>query len=133
MAERSRKTTIALVVLSILLAGLYLMSGSSKLGGAEQHVKGFAHWGHPDWFRLVIGTIEVVAAILLLIPRFAFFGASALIVVMTGAIYTHLGRATGEGGMAAVAAVLLALLILVTFARRPGAARSREPRAEPRP
>lgn len=45
MAERSRKMSIALLVLSILLAALFLMSGGSKLAGAEQHIKGFAHWG----------------------------------------------------------------------------------------
>jgi len=128
MAERSRNVSIALLVLSFLLAALFLMSGGSKLAGAEQHVKGFAHWGYPDWFRLVIGAIEIVAAILLLIPRLAFFGASALIVVMAGATYTHLVRATGEGAMAAMTVVLLALLVLVAFARKPGAQRNTSPR-----
>lgn len=128
MAEGSRKMSIALLVLSILLAALFLMSGGSKLARAEQHVKGFAHWGYPDWFRLVIGAIEVVAAILLLIPRLAFFGASALIVVMAGATYTHLVRATGEGAMAGMTVVLLVLLMLVAFARKPGAQRNTSPR-----
>lgn len=91
-------------------------------------VKGFAHWGYPDWFRLVIGAIEIVAAILQLIPRLAFFGASALIVVMAGATYTHLVRATGEGAMAGMTVVLLVLLMLVAFARKPGAQRNTSPR-----
>lgn len=119
MAEQSKKKAIGVWVLCGLLAALFLMAGGSKLAGAEQHVKGFAHWGYPDWFRLVVGTVEVTSAVLLLIPRIAFFGAAALALVMTGATYTHLFRATGEGGMAAFTVLLLALAAIVAWARRP--------------
>lgn len=108
---------IAVLVLSFVLAALFLFSGGSKLAGAEQHVQGFAHWGYPDWFRVVVGAVEVVAAILLLIPRLACVGAAALIVIMAGATYTHLFRATGEGPMAAMTVVLLVFLLIVAAAR----------------
>lgn len=123
MSERSK--TIALWVLSGLLAALYLMAGGSKLAGAERHVQGFAHWGLPDWMRLVVGALEVTAAVLLLVPRVAFFGACALVAVMTGATYTHLFRATGEGGMAGLTLVLLSLAAVVAYLRRPAALRRR--------
>jgi putative oxidoreductase len=119
MAQRSKGKTIALWVLSGLLAALFLMAGGSKLAGAEQHVKGFAHWGWPDWMRLAVGAVEVISAVLLLVPRAAFFGAGSLVVVMTGATYTHLFRADGEGGMAAMTVVLLGLNALVAWVRRP--------------
>ena len=73
-------------------------------------------WG---FARLLVGTVEVVAAVLLLIPRAAFVGASVIVVLMAGATYTHLFRATGEGGSAAVTVVLLALAAIVGYARRP--------------
>lgn len=123
MAQRSKGKTIALWVLSGVLAALFLMAGGSKLAGAEQHVKGFAHWGWPAWMRLAVGAVEVTSAILLLVPRAAFFGAGALVVVMAGATYTHLFRADGEGGMAALTVVLLGLAGLVVYARRPDALR----------
>ncbi|MDP3215741.1 MAG: DoxX family protein [Deltaproteobacteria bacterium] len=123
MKERSKRQTIALWVLSGLLAALFLMAGGSKLAGAERHVQGFEHWGYPQWFRLVVGAAEVTSAVLLLIPRAAFFGAGALVVVMAGAIYTHLLRATGEGAMAIPPLVLLGLAALVAYARRPEALR----------
>lgn len=112
-----RFRNIAVLVLSFVLAALFLFSGGSKLAGVEQHVQGFAHWRYPDWFRVVVGVVEVVAAILLLIPRFAFVGAVALIVIMAGATYTHLFRATGEGAMAAMTVVLLVVLLIVAAAR----------------
>lgn len=99
MAQRSKGKTSSLWAPSGLLAALFLMAGGSKLGGAERHVQGFAHWGWPDWMRLIGGAVEVAASVLLLIPRVAFFGACALAVVMAGATYTHLFRATSEGGL----------------------------------
>jgi uncharacterized membrane protein YphA (DoxX/SURF4 family) len=119
MAEKSKGKTIALWVLSGLLSALFLMAGGSKLAGAETHVQGFAHWGWPDWLRLVVGAVEVTSAVLLLIPRVAFWGGCALVVVMAGATYTHLFRATGEAGMAVFTLVLLGLAALVAYARRP--------------
>lgn len=121
MTQRSKGKTIALWVLSGLLAALFLMAGGSKLAGVERHVQGFEHWGYPQWFRLVIGAVEVISAVVLLIPRMAFFGAGALMVVMAGAVYTHLFRANGEGLMAIAPLVLLGLAGLVAYARRPTA------------
>lgn len=123
MAEKSKRKAIALWVLSGLLALLFLMAGGSKLAGAERHVQGFARWGWPDWLRLVVGAVEVTSAVLLLIPRVAFFGGCALMVVMAGATYTHLFRATGEAGLAVFTIILLILAALLAHARRPEALR----------
>ena len=119
MAGRSNMRTISLWITSAVLAALYLMAGGSKLAGAEMHIEGFARWAYPQWFRLLVGTVEVMAAVLLLIPRVAFVGASLIVVLMAGATYTHLFRATGEEGSAAVTIVLLALAAIVAYARRP--------------
>lgn len=118
MAERRGKE-IAVWILSGLLAASFLMAGGSKLAGVEQHIQHFAHWGYPDWFRLVVGAVEVSSALLLLVPRAAFFGGCALGAVMLGATYTHLFRAAGEGGMAVVPLVLFALVSVVAWLRRP--------------
>lgn len=118
MAVPGNGRRIAVWLLSGLLAAVYLLAGGSKLAGAEQHVQSFARWGWPDWMRLAVGTVEVVSAALLLVPRVAFFGATALVVVMAGAIYTHLFRAPGEAGMAVVLLVLLGLSALLARVRR---------------
>lgn len=133
MMENRKGKTVGLWVLSGLLAALFLMAGGSKLAGAEEHVQGFARYGWPDWMRLVVGAVEVVSAVLLLIPRAAFFGGGALIVVMAGATYTHLFRATGEGGQAIFTIILLGLLALVVYRRRPEALRRLEGAGETAP
>lgn len=127
MAGSEKAKQVGVWVLTVLIAALFLMAGGSKLAGAEQHVKGFAHWAYPDWFRLVVGAVEVVSAVVLLIPRVAFFGAAALAVVMIGATFTHLFRATGEGSMAVFTLVLFAFTALLAWARRPASSRGRSP------
>ncbi|HEX2882579.1 MAG TPA: DoxX family protein [Polyangiaceae bacterium] len=118
MTQQSKGKAIALWVLAGVLAALFLLAGGSKLAGAEVHVQNFARWGWPDWMRLVVGAVEVVSAILLLIPRLAFLGAGALMVVMAGATYTHIFRARDEAGMAAFTLLLLGLCAVVAWARR---------------
>lgn len=52
----------------------------------------FEDWGYPASFRFVVGTIELVCAVLLVIPRpqARFLGALALVFVLTGAVTTHI-------------------------------------------
>ena len=50
------------------------MAGVSKLLGATAHVQHFAHWGYPDWFRLVVGAVETISAVLLIVPRSVALG-----------------------------------------------------------
>lgn len=108
---------IGLWVLCALLAATFLMAGGTKLAGQQMHIDSFARWGYPQWFRLVVGAVELVGAGLLLIPRTAVYGAAALAVMMCGAVYTHLANAEAPGVVAPL--VLLALVALVGYARRP--------------
>lgn len=52
----------------------------------------FAEWGYPSWMRYPVGTLEGLAAILLVIPsrRTRFLGATTLMFVLTGAVTTHI-------------------------------------------
>ena len=77
-------------VLQIVAAAMFLMAGGSKLAGAQAMVDMFAAIGLGQWFRYVTGGIEVVSALLLLMPSTAAIGAALLVCVMAGAIITHL-------------------------------------------
>lgn len=110
---------IAVWILSVLMALFFLIAGVPKLLGAQGHVEHFANWRYPDWFRLVVGTVEVVSAILLLIPRLAYLGAAGIGVIMVGATYTHLIRVPEEAGRAPLTLTLFALAILIGYVRRP--------------
>jgi len=80
--QRGRAARITLWVIQIALAGMFLMAGGSKLFGVKDMVALFAQLGFGQWFRYVTGLIEVSAAIALLIPSFAVFGALALVATM---------------------------------------------------
>lgn len=116
MAARGRGREIAVWVVSGLLALLFVFSGGTKLAGMPMHVEHFAHWGYPDWFRLVVGAVEVVFGVGLLLPRVAFVAAIVLCVNMAGAVYTELFR--GDPATALFPLVLLVLLVGVASVRR---------------
>jgi putative oxidoreductase len=86
----SRGKNVFLWTLQIVSAALFLMAGSSKLAGVGAMVQMFAQIGIGQWFRYVTGAIEVVGAVLLLVPSLAFIGGGALAVTMIGAIVAHL-------------------------------------------
>ena len=71
-----------------------LGAGASKLTGAEQQVKGFAAMGYPNGFVYVAGVIEVLGAILLLIPKTAVYG--VLLLGATMVVATLLGAEDGR-------------------------------------
>jgi|GEM_PF-2919933 len=87
--QKSKALVIAGHVVAVLLAAAFIMSGLTKLSGNEGMVQNFARWGFPGFFIYVVGLTEVVAAVLLVIPKTRAFGASALVGTMVGAAGTH--------------------------------------------
>lgn len=119
-----RTTRVALIALwsvQVLLAAMFLLSGSSKLAGAAPMVALFDAIGVGPWFRYVTGGIEVVSAVALLVPALAPFGAMALAATMVGAVTTHLFVV---GGSPAVPVALLLGALAVAWARRGQLARA---------
>ena len=115
----SKPLRVGVWVLSVLLAFVFVMAGLPKLQGGPGQVRAFAHWGYPDWFRIVVGVVELASGALLLIPRLAFFGALGIAAIMAGATYTHVVRVPQEAGRAPFTLTLLALAALVAYYRRP--------------
>jgi uncharacterized membrane protein YphA (DoxX/SURF4 family) len=112
---RGRLATAGLWILQIAVAALFLSAGAAKLTGDPMMVQLFAAIGAGQWFRYVTGTIEVIGAILLLVPRLALFGALAIAVTMVGAIITHLFVV---GGNPLLPVVLLGVTGIIARARR---------------
>ena len=113
--RRSRSALTAVWVVQIALAGMFLLAGGSKLLGAPAMVTLFDTVGIGQWFRYVTGLVEVGAAIALLVPSIAVFGALVLVPTMVGAVATELFIA---GGSPVPAAVLLLGAAGVVWARR---------------
>ena len=110
-----RAGLIALWIVQIALAGMFLLAGGSKLLGAPAMVGLFDAIGIGQWFRYLTGFIEVGSALALLVPSFAVFGALALVPTMVGAVATHLFIV---GGSPVLPAILLLGSAGVLWARR---------------
>lgn len=115
IAERSKVAVGGLWALQIISAGMFLLSGTLKLAGNPMMVQMFGVIGVGQWFRYLTGGIEVVAAVLLLIPSLAAYGAAVLAVTMVGAVLTHLFIV---GGSPVVPILLLASTTTIAWARR---------------
>ena len=124
--KRSYLRTLLSVTLwgvTLLLAAGYLVQASyPKLIGEEGVVAQFEAFGYAQWFRFAIGVVEGLGAVLLLIPRTATWGASLLMLVMVGALYSHLTSGIGSPVHATRNLVLLGLIAFARWkdAYRPG-------------
>lgn len=63
-------------VLRILLAGVFLIIGGSKLTATLQTREFFASIGWGQWFRYLTGLLDVTGAVLLFVPRWTVWGHS---------------------------------------------------------
>src|SRR6266850_2022754 len=77
---------VLLWILQIGAAGMFLMVGFLKISGDPQLVGLFEAIGIGQWFRYLTGSLEVLGAVLLLIPRLSGLGALLLVGVMLGAV-----------------------------------------------
>ena len=115
-ASSGKVRLITLWTLSGLVALAFLGAGGAKLAGAAAMVELFDKVGRGQWFRYFTGLLEVAGGIGLLIPRYAFYAADLLAVVMVGAIIAHV---TVLGTSPAAPVVLLVLSGTIAWLRKP--------------
>ena len=108
---------VFLWLITLFLALVCLRSGWLKVSGNIFWVRDFHRWGYPDWFRLMVGIVELTSFALLLVPRLASYGASLFALVMLGAIFTH--YTNNETSRLPFNLLLLTLSLVIVFARRP--------------
>lgn len=109
-----RGVNIALWVAQVLLAYQIGLGGVLKLAGDANMVTMFETIGAGQWFRYLVGVLEIAGAIGLLIPRLSGVAALALIGLLLGAAGTN---AFVLGGAPIIEAVLLVISALVVWGR----------------
>lgn len=85
-----RAGTVVLWALQVALAVPFAGGGLAKIAGDPQMVDMFAQIGAGQWFRYLVGALEVACAVGLLIPRLAGRAALGLAALMVGATVTNL-------------------------------------------
>jgi uncharacterized membrane protein YphA (DoxX/SURF4 family) len=108
--------TVRLVAALILVQTLYF-----KFTAAEESVFIFTTVGMEPWGRIGVGILELVAAILLLIPVTAWIGAVLALGLMLGAIGMHLTvlgiEVKEDGGYLFTLALLVAACCIYVLAQ----------------
>lgn len=111
------KNTIVLWVLRIVPAVILLQTLFFKFTGAPEAVILFSALGVEPWGRLLLGVIELVTAVLLLVPRTTAIGAVIGLGIMIGAIVLHI-TFLGYGDLFIMALVVFATCAILVFNNR---------------
>jgi len=100
-------------LLRLTAAAILLQTLFFKFTAAPESVYIFTKVGAEPWGRIGSGVIELIAAVLILLPRTTWLGALVALGVMAGAIVSHLTllgiEVQGDKGL------LFALALLVFF------------------
>ena len=114
--------TVATWLLRLVAAGILLQTLFFKFSAAPESVYIFTKVGMEPWGRIGSGVVELIAAVLLLIPKTTWLGALLAIGVMSGAIFFHLTtlgiEVQGDGGLLFAYALIVficSLVLLITI------------------
>ncbi len=113
-SERTVSGKIAIVMLwsvTVLVAALMALAGLAKFTRPEVWTGMFEDWGYPAWFAFVIGGAEFVGAFLLIFPRLATYAATALTIIMAGALVTVIMNSSSLGVGSPIANIVLLSMI----------------------
>ncbi|MBP6686986.1 MAG: DoxX family protein [Lacibacter sp.] len=116
--------TIVLWVLRLLASVILLQTLFFKFSASEESVYIFSTIGIEPWGRIGTGVMELIAAILILIPRTTALGSLLAIGLMSGALFFHITtlgiEVKGDGGQLFIYALLVFIssLILLSFHRK---------------
>ncbi len=118
-----KAATIVSWVLQIVAAAILAQTLFFKFTGAPEAQHIFSTLGVEPWGRYFTGGVELVAVVLLLVPRTVIFGAALAVGLMLGAIGSHLGplgiEVLDDGGLLfGLAVVTLLASVGVLLLRR---------------
>jgi hypothetical protein len=123
MLTLTPKTRVGLSWLAQVVAAAILgLAAFSKLTSAPDAVALFTPLGVEPWGRFLLGAIELLTAVLLLWPKSAVVGGVLGVVLMLGAIATHLFRIGitygGDPSLFLMATVVLLASVATVTLRR---------------
>jgi uncharacterized membrane protein YphA (DoxX/SURF4 family) len=112
-------------IVRIIVAVVLLQTLFFKFTGAKESVYIFSTLGAEPWGRIGSGVVELVGAILLLIPRTAVYGGILALGTISGAIFAHLTKlgiavsaVDDHGELFALALVVFIGSLVVLYIRR---------------
>jgi len=111
-------------ILRLVAAVIMLQTLFFKFTGAEDSIYIFTQIGMEPWGRYAIGTGELIAGILLLVPSFSWLGAIGGIGLMAGAVFFHLTiigiEVKDDGGTLFIMALAVLISCIINVAMEKG-------------
>ena len=121
----SKVLKVADWILRIVVAVILLQTLFFKFSGAKESVYIFSTLGAEPWGRIGSGVVELLASVLLLVPRTAVIGAILSLGTICGALMAHLTRlgikltAVGDHGeLFGLAVTVFVLSLIVVYVHR---------------
>ena len=122
---RSKTLNIIDWIVRIIVAVVLLQTLFFKFTAAKESVYIFSTLGAEPWGRIGSGVVELIAALLLLLPRTAVYGAILALGTISGAIFAHLTKlgitipaVDDHGGLFGLAVVVFVGSLVVLYFRR---------------
>lgn len=107
-------------IFSVLAALILLQTLFFKFSASPESVAIFSHLGVEPWGRVLTCILELIASILLLVPKTRPFGAITAVGLMAGALGAHIFvigiESQGDGGylfFLAITVFIAALIVLI--------------------
>jgi uncharacterized membrane protein YphA (DoxX/SURF4 family) len=116
---KRRVLEILLWLPALFLVYVFLRQGFGKFDAQGGWARAFTLWHFPVWFRIAVGVAEIAGALLLLVPRTAFYGAALIAAIMVGAMLTHVYWHRPKAVTSEVLPLTLASIVMI--GRRPRA------------
>lgn len=89
-AATGRPLDILLWCVQAFLAFVFVSASWAKLMGKPEMVALFTAVGFGQWFRYVTGILELIGAVLIMVPKTRRIGSALLATIMLGALTAHL-------------------------------------------
>jgi uncharacterized membrane protein YphA (DoxX/SURF4 family) len=109
MTAKAKKITLNII--TILLIVVFVGAGFAKLMRTEMMVDNFERYDIPIGLMLLLGFLELSAAIGLLIPKVRLYAAAGLSIIMAGAVVVHVYH----NEMDQIAGPIVFFALLITF------------------
>jgi hypothetical protein len=87
----------------------------SKLVAKKEKLEQFKRFGYPIWFMRLLGLAEILACVCLLFSQTRYYSIGIFMVILIGAIYTHLKVNDSKKEIMAPIIVVLHLLVIFFY------------------
>lgn len=110
--------SILSIILQVLLALIFLMTGFMSISGDKQQIEQFEHLNLPQWFRIVTGLVQLIGVVGLVIgfwyPSIAALAGLWAAITMLGGFATHI-KAKDPISKALPALTLAIIALIITL------------------